>query len=540
MPGFGKLLVTLLLLIVLQESRCHSHTDILQDLNEGVASVELLKRSTSLREDEFEVLFRVVGALGIQFKADLTIMAFRELGGGRLGAAEKSGLLHIGDKLMAVNGDDVSELTTADAFQVLNEAAENVQVPRRFVFRRGERGPGQRELSEEGRLAAHPDMVIEHIDVIDAQHQEHTMRIMMAADGFGVKPNDCTPRRLVFMQPEDACDENALITPPKQIFGAYAVVKRGKCSFHRKANVMGNLGAAGLLILNSEDRLFRMEQDTFVSDEINIPIAMLSSLDGEELQALRTQMAVNLNRDLQAKIVATQDCQALEQQEQAIALAKKLGQKSFFRSKGALEAEDGNIVLGHRLFGALSPAGTIAAVNSTIGSIDFVSASYSAPLPVGQNLELSMRPGVGDCLLMAAEDSDDAQYRRILQMQRRSERFVKCIIVVSKNSGITRLAADLPSDNRAAVIMVSSGGGRYLQSLLAQQSKITLEPSHSVWHRWNELYAMENSAQWPSTPKARRRLAARMVAHSKDSACRLAHLVAQFPDATEALASLTR
>ncbi|GBG28064.1 6-phosphofructo-2-kinase/fructose-2,6-bisphosphatase 2 [Hondaea fermentalgiana] len=342
-----------------------------------------------------EVIFRVQGPLGIQFKEDLTIMAFREVGDGRLGAAEKSGLLHVGDKLLAVNGDDVSALTTSDAFQVLDEAAEQsarAGTPRRFLFQLGNGGPARRVLSEEGHLAARPDAVAEHIDVLDASGVEHTMRVMMAAPGLGGPAKGCDYFPLVFVEPQDACNEDLVTTLPKRIVGAFAVVQRGGCSFQRKVKTMELLGASAVLVINSEDRLFRMEPDAFALEDLSLPVAMISAPDGNALRKLQSHRLMDLDLRIRAKLVASQDCAAIERENLALAAAKARGDKSFFRTQGALRETDLSEA-GHHRFGALAPAGTFVLDNGSDRVFDFITAAYSAPLPVGRDLAATNMSG---------------------------------------------------------------------------------------------------------------------------------------------------
>ena len=82
------------------------------------------------------------------------------------------------------------------------------------------------------------------------------------------------------------------------------VARRGGCSFHAKAAMASNLGAKGVVIVNTEDRVFRMESDElFGSTVVTIPIAMISKTEGEKLLK-----RLDSRRQTVAKFVTSERC----------------------------------------------------------------------------------------------------------------------------------------------------------------------------------------------------------------------------------------
>ena len=86
---------------------------------------------------------------------------------------------------------------------------------------------------------------------------------------------------VVLCAPEKA---DANITNGGELVGKMAAVYRGECTFQEKTERLIAAGAAGVIIINSEDELFEVPP----SDQgysANIPVAMIKAKDAKRLLA---------------------------------------------------------------------------------------------------------------------------------------------------------------------------------------------------------------------------------------------------------------
>jgi len=472
------------------------------------ANFALLDRS----ENELEVEFLSPGPLGLQFKADLSVMAFRTLKDGRVGPAERCGLIHIGDVLLSVNGDRVDEMPASDAFQVLEEAAilsKTEGVSRRMRFRTSQGHSAERELSEEAKNLHGLDANMEYIDVSDGRGNLRSFH-MLLGEGLGVNPLLCDPRRIVFVEDEKCCSEEDIFVPRQSLNNSIAVVKRGECSFHQKARVLKVFSVYAMLIINNEDRTFRPRKEAFTqNDDINFPVAILSSVDGLELvNMLAGNNGHRIGISLTGKLIASQDCLLEEIKEAELNEQRERNSKEFYQ-RGTLSLNE--IGPMHHLYGELAPSGFLERASDG-RRFDFIAASYSGKLPIGRKLQVvnqgQLKKGeeANVCVLTSREPDDDIQFKRSLDIQRRYFG-LGCILIVSRSFKLEVLDTQLPTQNTAAVLMISPRAARELSNL----AHITIAPAHNVMHKWKDLEKIEETPNfWPSNEKERRVVLSRL------------------------------
>lgn len=515
-----------------------------------------------LRRDgaAFEIEFRRTGPLGLQFAADRSIMGFVSAERGRMGAAERCGLLRVGDLLEAVDGDSVADLTASDTFQVLDEAGQRsaaTGAARRFVFSRADEeleGKGSAAegacYSEETALAQEGGL--EHMDVFDYEGKETPVHIMMALD-VGTPATSCAKRRLVFVEPWSACaDGDAASRLPvdvKELSGAFAVVRRGECPFHQKAQLLQHLNVSGVVVINSEDRLFRMQRDPLWENDVTVPMALMSVVDGDLLHRKQVRHAKDMHRFLEARIVASQDCLAWEAKdmERRRGGSRGSGGSGDQRARGDVQAGQAPDSIGvpHFLYGALAPSGRLHVAeakqsfprpheDAASARFDFVKAGFGGPLPLGELLYVQQSASANGGVLLVGhpggESGDDALVQDVLRRQpsRRSQRGrqdrtpLALVVVASPNASIWRIHTDdvLPSPVQTPVIMVSQRAGQALSAMGARLG-VQLEPLHNVKRRWDEVAALRQES-WPTDPRMRRRMVARLS--KSTSACLQAHI----------------
>ena len=83
--------------------------------------------------------------------------------------------------------------------------------------------------------------------------------------------------------------------------GTVALVRRGKCTFHKKAVVLRKAGAVGMIVINNVKggQLFSMTDDT-VDRDSTLPAVLISDVSGEFLEA-RVEEETQLGESVQVR-----------------------------------------------------------------------------------------------------------------------------------------------------------------------------------------------------------------------------------------------
>eukprot|EP00602_Paraphysomonas_sp_CaronLab_P002991 CAMPEP_0185032216 /NCGR_PEP_ID=MMETSP1103-20130426/20142_1 /TAXON_ID=36769 /ORGANISM="Paraphysomonas bandaiensis, Strain Caron Lab Isolate" /LENGTH=556 /DNA_ID=CAMNT_0027568031 /DNA_START=259 /DNA_END=1929 /DNA_ORIENTATION=+ len=113
-------------------------------------------------------------------------------------------------------------------------------------------------------------------------------------------------KRFTFAIPEDGC------TNPQQgqgagkglYSGAFVLIRRGVCSFLSKAVIAAQSGAAGVVIINSEDSAFSVD-DPMSPVPLSIPVVMVSRSTG---QKIRDAMEQSLSSSLRLRLSPVDGC----------------------------------------------------------------------------------------------------------------------------------------------------------------------------------------------------------------------------------------
>jgi hypothetical protein len=122
-----------------------------------------------------------------------------------------------------------------------------------------------------------------------------TVRVFPSASGDGSQeyefltamfgaPVNTKQMSYAFGEPVEGCSE---FTNAADVKGKVAVLRRGACMFANKAHHAQAAGAAGVVIVNTENGLSRMFGGDTKSNFVTIPVAMVSKDCGEELEAAK-------------------------------------------------------------------------------------------------------------------------------------------------------------------------------------------------------------------------------------------------------------
>ena len=141
-----------------------------------------------------------------------------------------------------------------------------------------------------------------HMDVMRGHLVLFSTPVMIA--DFSGPPDACNPKRLVWSDPDNGCMLKDDVDYEGHE-GAYVVAKRGGCSFSVKGAVVEEIGGAGLIIVNGDDRRVEMPIDpTLLSHSLTIPVVMVSKSDGT---SIRRSQSLEMGT-VSARLAITSEC----------------------------------------------------------------------------------------------------------------------------------------------------------------------------------------------------------------------------------------
>jgi len=97
---------------------------------------------------------------------------------------------------------------------------------------------------------------------------------------------DCHPKRIEFLSPIDGCkmEDNLDYS---EFRGALLFSRRGRCSFSKKGLNAMSMRAAGSIVINRDETIFKMPKDPlYMNSHLTIPFVMISKSSGERLLKL--------------------------------------------------------------------------------------------------------------------------------------------------------------------------------------------------------------------------------------------------------------
>ena len=122
-----------------------------------------------------------------------------------------------------------------------------------------------------------------HMDVMHGHLVLFSVPVMIA--DFSGDPEHCSPRGLVWASPREGCQT----LPGVDYTGhenKYVLADRGGCSFSAKGANAESVSAAGLIIVNGEDRLVDMPPDpTLLSKNLDVPVVMIAKKAADEIDS---------------------------------------------------------------------------------------------------------------------------------------------------------------------------------------------------------------------------------------------------------------
>lgn len=312
--------------------------------------------------------------LGLFLDDDLVVTGFQSRGGPFI--AERSGVVHVGSRLAAVNDRDVSSLGVLDALRILH----NAPFPRTLAFR-----PRTRDAGEQPQPAVPGDAAQTRAVNVTLQVGARVLSQFAGMRAEFGPPFSPSPRPVVAAKPELAC---GALQNARAVRGAYALVQRGVCTFMAKASALEAAGAAGVVVINSDDRTFSPPAGDSSVDPPRIPTLLVSRRDGLAL----LQRIGQRHGGTSTVQVAVLEAQPQSAQPPPPADASSAGQAPSGQPVGlSVDTVPASVPAGELTLAA-DDLHALAAAGEAPRHVDFLSATFGAAFPVGELWLEAARP----------------------------------------------------------------------------------------------------------------------------------------------------
>ena len=248
---------------------------------------------------EYNVVFSSPGSLGI---------VFEPCGSGGVevrslvsdGTAFKTGLIEIGDRLIMLNGDDVSNAREGDVMKAIPQAS----FPRVLRFRPRKAWDRKAVAVENNEII--PDKIFSPpiSDIVESS--KGILRVVSPP----IVAGDYNVVYATFGAIDHSSDAvNASITLPllgcnkvengDNIQNTYTLIERGKCTYYHKVRNAFTAGAKGVIIINTDKSgSFIMPAGHYPTEDINIPVVMIDKADGKLLYQVAASQHDSFNLEL--------------------------------------------------------------------------------------------------------------------------------------------------------------------------------------------------------------------------------------------------
>eukprot|EP00520_Triparma_pacifica_P017898 CAMPEP_0118656502 /NCGR_PEP_ID=MMETSP0785-20121206/13522_1 /TAXON_ID=91992 /ORGANISM="Bolidomonas pacifica, Strain CCMP 1866" /LENGTH=600 /DNA_ID=CAMNT_0006549363 /DNA_START=1 /DNA_END=1800 /DNA_ORIENTATION=- len=229
--------------------------------------------------------------LGINLDTDLRIQSFEVIHGAYPWIYTTGGVRE-GDRIVFIDGKDFTRKDFKISLRALKRASTITVRPREGKPRDVIHAQSPKMLKE-----LHVETNEGHMDVLRGHLVLFTAPVMIA--DFSGKPGyGCSPKKIVMANPENGCSTLLNDVDYSDHENAYILAFRGGCTFSAKGANAESVGAAGLIIMNNDNRRVEMPIDPqLLSHNLKIPVVMVSQSDGKSiLHSHSTEMGPILGR----------------------------------------------------------------------------------------------------------------------------------------------------------------------------------------------------------------------------------------------------
>lgn len=231
----------------------------------------------------FSVVFATTKSLGMKLSNDLIIQGFHRnsTAGNSKMAAESTGWLRVGDRLVGVNDNVAEGIDLSKVAQMIATAS----VPKRLTFLSG---GGVNRTAEMALVFDGPQGIHGHSGVIELGKDGIPLGSVPFLQGmFGGQIRSCRTAPLVLAVPQYGC---GAYRNQEAIFNSISLVERGLCAFSDKALMAQQASAVAIIVMNDSPEILRMpideDEKKRSGSDIAIPSVMIDQTDAQTIKHL--------------------------------------------------------------------------------------------------------------------------------------------------------------------------------------------------------------------------------------------------------------
>jgi hypothetical protein len=459
---------------------------------------------------EFDEVFRGK-SLGLQLSPSLVVLGFG-------GKQSSKGNVHVGDRIIAVNGQPMKGLSSSQALDAIRSST----IPRTVRFR-------STVKRDQPNLVDIPDEVTiekkEHLQVLGGK-QGVLARLPYATALFGptkgvgvggtgkfsVAPSKgfdwCQPYEVVFAEPRDAC---SALASEESLKNKVVFVHRGKCSFVTKAWQLQSADAVAMVVVNLDGSLFRMPEGDQDTDGLSLASFMLQLDALMMLEPLA--MSPENSEKLRVRFINPEVCTDLNASTARI--LETLNSSVSVGVDGSMSGiSDAAVVEDSKFLGG--ELTVFGKGNSRLGSefLHFQTGSKALPPKAVTLVEASQSNACNAIEKVPPEawllvDRGGCSFHEKIQNAKVAG--AGGVVIVNDIPGIVHgkgvlggTIVENDDGSHLPTVMVTSSFGRSIRNKVGLPAVVQLAFKPHVVSQWNALLELENAKNWPEGAGERR------------------------------------
>ena len=506
---------------------------------------------------EFDVVFHQP-TLGLELSPELVVIGFAKK------STTAHANVHVGDKIVAVNGQSLEGMPGIAASRLIKLAA----TPRKLTFRSTVKGLSRVIVDEEDLSASiekrdHVQILSGTAAVLGDREEKGAQtdgpdtdtftrgivgRLPFASALFGpTKTIDiggkgsfamdpaknfswCKPYQLAFAEPRDAC---GALRNEKDVFNKVVIVHRGTCSFVTKAWQLQASGAIAMIVINVDSSIFRMPEGSLDTDGLKIASFMLQLdalislepliMDDEKKRSLRVRFLTPTScKDDDAstksivnnlKMIAANEDISVDVNGEVVMNTNgdaddvhtqdNRGGSSYVFSRKKYRGSGGRIIFRSKTGKVLK--GEFLHFLTGLKTLPSrgVTLNLASPTNACKKID-NVIPGSW----VLVERGECSFYDKIVHSSRSN---AGGVVIVNDMPGLAHgkgmkagTTVEMDDSTHIPTVMITASLGRALHSLMTLPAVVELQADTNIFQRWNELIDMESIENWPNNAKEQR------------------------------------
>lgn len=496
---------------------------------------------------EFDVVFHQP-TLGLELSPELVVIGFAKK------STTAHANVHVGDKIVAVNGQSLEGMPGIAASRIIKSAV----TPRKLTFRSTVKGLSRVIVDEEDLSASiekrdHVQVLSGTAAILDNREEKGektddpekyapitgvvgrlpfasalfgpTKTIDIGGKGsFAMEPAKnfswCKPYQLAFAEPRDAC---GALRNEKHVFNKVVIVHRGTCSFVTKAWQLQASGAIAMIVINVDSSIFRMPEGSLDTDGLKIASFMLQLdalmslepliMDTKKKRSLRVRFLTpkNCKNDAAStksivenlKMIASNEDISVDVNGEVVNSQDSRGSSSYIFSKKKYDGSGGRIIFRSKTGKILKGEFLHFLTGSKALPSRGVTLNLASPTNACKKID-NVIPGSW----VLVERGGCSFYDKIVYS---SQSNAGGVVIVNDMPGLAHgkgmkagTTVEMDDSTHIPTVMITASLGRALHALMTLPAVVELQADTNIFQRWNELIDMESIDNWPKSTKEQR------------------------------------